>query len=312
MSDPRPRIGLALGSGAARGLAHIGVLKVLEEAAIPIDVIAGTSIGALIGALYAAGVPLRQMEEITCNLNWRDMTRLLDPVLPTSGLLDSGRVALFMTRLLPVDTFEELPVPLAVTATDVETGEALVIRKGSLREGLQAAIAFPGIFAPVPFGTRFLVDGGLCNPVPAEIAYDMGASHVIGVCAIPPVKKPKAETSLPPQEVPSPNRSRWRDFFTAAGIEKLLRDTWSSNESPDQHPHHHKPPNIFSICARSVAIMENQINALRLERARIDALIRPDFGDLTMLEFHRAAEIIAAGEEAARAMLPRIKRLSEA
>jgi NTE family protein len=315
MSDHRPRIGLALGSGAARGLAHIGVLKVLDEAAIPIDVIAGTSIGALIGALYAAGVSPRRMEEITCNLNWRDMARLLDPVLPTSGLLDSNRVARFMARLLPVDTFEKLRIPLAVTATDVETGEALIIRKGNLREGLRATIAFPGIFAPVPFGTRFLVDGGLCNPVPAEIAYNMGATRVIGVCAIPPVRKPGSETSLPPQSETSHPRTGWRNFFTAAGIEKLLRETWSPSgrtAQPTSGPRQRKPPNIFSICARSVAIMENQINALRLERARIDALIQPDFGELNMLEFHRAAETIAAGEVAARAMLPRLKRLNGA
>ena len=317
MSAANTTIGLALGSGAARGLAHIGVLKVLEEAAIPISYVAGTSIGAFIGALYAAGVPIQQMEKTLCDLDWRALTRVLAPILPTSGLLDSKKVANFMAELLPVKTFEELSIPLAVTATDVESGEALVIHQGSLLQGLHAATAFPGIFTPALWRGRFLVDGGLCNPVPADVAYSMGAQRVIGVSAIPALTRP-LPAALPniSRSLPKARRTL-REFFTSNQIERLFRDIWqndnrqqntSPNEQPAEHPKH-RAPGIFKVCSRSVAIMENQINDLRLEKEDIDLLIRPCFNDISLLDFHRAKEAIAAGETATRQLLPEIRRL---
>lgn len=317
MSAANKAIGLALGSGAARGLAHIGVLKVLEQAAIPIACIAGTSIGAFIGALYAAGVPTEQMEKTLCDLDWRALTRLLGPTLPTSGLLDGGKVASFMAELLPVKTFEELAIPLAVTATDVESGEALVIHQGSLLEGLHAATAFPGIFSPVPRDGRFLVDGGLCNPVPADVAYGMGARRVIGVSAIPALPKPPAALLRTVSPLTPKKHRPLREFFTGAQIEALLQEIWQrgSNKqgaSPGKQPPNQakrRPPGIFKVCARSVAIMENQINDLRLEKEAIDLLIRPCFDDISLLDFHRAEEAIAAGEAATRQRLPEIRRL---
>lgn len=313
MPEIRPQIALALGSGAARGLAHIGVLKVLEDEGILVDLIAGTSIGAALGALYAAGVSVHRMEEVMRDLDWRTLARLIDPTLPTSGLMDGKRVSTFLEQLLPVSTFEELRIPLAITATDVETGEALIIRKGNLLEGLRAAIAFPGIFTPVPFGERFLVDGGLTNPVPLEVAYQMGATKVIAVCTIPRIQQPSTETFLLSKRLPSAEPSTLRHFFTAANIEKLLRDIWRPEHRTEEEPYvrNRKPPNIFSICSRSVAIMENRINALQLKHIHADVLIWPDFEDLTMLEFHRAVEAIAAGEKAARLALPQLRALRD-
>jgi predicted acylesterase/phospholipase RssA len=151
----RPKLGLALGSGAARGLAHIGVLKVLEEADIPIDIITGTSMGAFIGAMYAAGVPVAQMEQVALEIDWLSMARLLTPVMPTSGLSDGKKLVTFMAELLPVRDFKDLHLPLAVTATDINTGEAIIIKQGDLLEALHASLAFPGIFSPVRFGQRF-------------------------------------------------------------------------------------------------------------------------------------------------------------
>ena len=165
IASPSPKLGLALGSGAARGLAHIGVLKVLDEAKIPVDIITGTSIGALIGAMYAAGVPVAQMEDVALTIDWRKMASLLKPVLPTSSLTDSRKLVAFIAELLPAREFKDLQQTLAVTATDINTGEAIIIKQGDLLEALQASLAFPGIFSPVRFGQRFLVDGGLCNPI---------------------------------------------------------------------------------------------------------------------------------------------------
>lgn len=304
-----PRLGLALGSGAARGLAHIGVLKVLEEAKVPIFGVAGTSIGAFIGALYAAGVPVQRMEEVACELDWRKLARLFNPTLPTSGLVDGRKLVDFMAELLPVHNFEALPLPLAVTATDIETGEALIIRKGNLLEALRAALAFPGIFPPVRFGDRFLVDGGLCNPVPADVVRHLGADRVVGICTIPDIDKQAPEVFVPR----SPGRlGLHRDIFSATGIEQLVHRLLGSDPlaEPAVEANGRKVPGIFRVCAQSVAIMENQINALRLAENHHDLILRPKCPGVTLLEFHRAAEIIAAGEAAARAALPEIQQLA--
>jgi NTE family protein len=304
------RLGLALGSGAARGLAHIGVLKVLEEAKIPVFGIAGTSIGAFIGALYAAGVPVQRMEAVACELDWRKLARLLNPTVPISGLVDGRKLVEFIAELLPVHSFEALRLPLAVTATDIETGEALIIRKGDLLEALSAALAFPGIFPPVRFGDRFLVDGGLCNPVPADVVRHLGADQVIGICTIPDVDKQTPEAFMPRIRT-NGEQGRHRDLFSATGIEQLFRRLVGSASLPDPavEMNDRKVPGIFRVCAQSVAIMENQINALRLADNHHDLIIRPKCPGITLLEFHRAAEIIAAGEEATRAALPEIRQL---
>lgn len=312
MRDPLPpKVGLALGSGAARGLAHIGVIKVLEEENLPLDLIAGTSMGAFIGALYAAGVPVRRIEETALAVDWKRLTRLLDPVLPTSGLIDGKKLMAFMAELLPARTFEELSIPLAITATDIETGEAIIIKKGDLLEGLRAGLAFPGIFSPVRFGNRFLVDGGLCHPVPTDVVRSLGAERVIGICAIPKVNKQTPEAFLPPDRNKPSAAGPLRELFSAAGIEQLARrvikQSDSSAPSPDEGSR--RVPNIFRVCAQSVAIMENEINDLRLARNTRDLVIRPELNGINLLEFHRADEIIRAGEAAARAALPSIHNL---
>ncbi len=304
----RPRLGLALGSGAARGLAHIGVLKVLEEAEIPIDIIAGTSMGALIGAMYAAGVPINHMEKAALEIDWRSMAKLLDPVLPTSGLTDSKKLVSFMAELLPARDFEDLNRPMAVTATDINTGEAVIIKQGNLLEALRAGLAFPGIFSPVRFGQRFLVDGGLCKPIPTDVARHLGADKVIGVCTIPAVNKQTPETSLPAIPGYAKPVSRWRDLFSARSIELAFRAAIRQGLKEDARGDL-KTPNIFRVCAQSVVIMENVINELHLRQNPQDLIIRPSLNGITLLEFHRAKEIMAAGEASARAALPEIEYL---
>lgn len=309
------RIGLALGSGAARGLTHIGILKVLEQEKLPIHCIAGTSIGALIGALYAAGVSVAQMEEVARNVDWQKMAGLIDPIIPSSGLIDGKKVSQFIAELLPVETFEELHIPLAVVTTDVETGEMLVIKRGLLREALRAAVSFPGIFTPVRFAGRFLVDGGLCNPVPVDVARELGANRVIGVCAIPEVDKRPQETFLLSEPETHPAKNFLLDFFNSERVEKILREIWhpgernEKNSPPPQPDKERKPPSILKIFAQCIAIMENEINTLRLERAEADLLIRPELNGITLLEFHKAEQAIRAGERETRDKLRKIYSL---
>ena len=310
-TPPRPRLGLALGSGAARGLAHIGVLKVLEEAGITIDIIAGTSMGAFIGAMYAAGVPVIQMEKAALEIDWLRMARLLDPVLPTSGLTDGKKLVSFMAALLPARDFKDLQQSLAITATDINTGESIIIKQGDLLEALRASLAFPGIFSPVRFGKRFLVDGGLCKPIPTDVARSLGAEKIIGVCTIPAVVKQTPETFLPASHGRAKTVSRWRDFFSARGIEQAMRSALGqeTEENEAGTPDNLKIPNIFRVCAQSVAIMENVINDLHMRQNPDDLIIRPHLEGITLLEFHRAKEVIAAGEKATRAALPDIEYL---
>ena len=171
-------VGLALGGGFARGFAHLGVLQVLEESHVPISCIAGTSIGSILGAAYAAGVPLARMMAVCRNIRFKDFARWR---ISRLGLASNDRMADLIRDVFNTQTFESLLIPLAVLATDLGTGEPVVFSHGSLVDAIRASCAFPGLFEPVRIGTRCLVDGGLVAPVPTQAARDMGAGCVIGV-----------------------------------------------------------------------------------------------------------------------------------
>src|SRR5215469_8162631 len=185
---PRLRIGLALGGGFARGLAHIGVLKVLEEENVPIDLIAGTSVGSVIGAAYASGMSAREMEEIAALVRFKDFSRW---TFSRFGLFSNDKMALFLNKFLRCKTFEELRIPLAVTATDIVTGEPAVFTKGALVDPVRASCAYPGMFLPVNINGRLLVDGLLAHGVPSAPLRDMGAERVVAVYLSANWVKPK-------------------------------------------------------------------------------------------------------------------------
>jgi len=173
-----PAIGLALGGGFARGIAHVGVLKVLEEAGIPIRLIAGTSVGALIGAAYCSGVTIAELEEVAYKVRFTTFARW---TLSRYGFATNDRMVSFLTRTLKVQTFEELRIPLGVTATDFNTGEGMVFTSGSIIDPVRASCAYPGMFLPVEIRGRWLVDGMLSNPVPTRPLRAMGAERVLAV-----------------------------------------------------------------------------------------------------------------------------------
>jgi NTE family protein len=173
-----PAIGLALGGGFARGIAHVGVLKVLEEEGIPIRLIAGTSVGALIGAAYCSGVTIAELEEVAYKVRFTTFARW---TLSRYGFATNDRMVSFLTRTLKVQTFEELRIPLGVTATDFNTGEGMVFSSGSIIDPVRASCAYPGMFLPVEIRGRWLVDGMLSNPVPTRPLRAMGAERVLAV-----------------------------------------------------------------------------------------------------------------------------------
>src|SRR5450755_1094956 len=173
-----PAIGVALGGGFARGIAHIGVLKVLEEEGIPVRVVTGTSVGALMGAAYCSGVSLAELEELAHNVRFTTFARW---TLSRCGFASNDRMVSFLTRTLKVKTFEELRIPLGVTATDFNTGEGVVFHSGSIIDPVRASCAYPGMFLPVEIRGRYLVDGMLSHPVPTRPLRQMGAERVLAV-----------------------------------------------------------------------------------------------------------------------------------
>jgi NTE family protein len=174
----RPGVALALGGGFARGFAHLGVLQVFEENHIAISHIAGTSVGSILGAAYASGAPLAQIMATCRTLKFRDIARWHVSRL---GLATNHRLADLIKRVFVSRTFEQLRIPMAVVATNLNSGEAVVFTEGNLIDPIRASCAFPGIFEPVEIGTRWLVDGGLIAPVPTQAARNMGAKYVVGV-----------------------------------------------------------------------------------------------------------------------------------
>jgi len=174
----RPRVGLALAGGFARGIAHIGVLRVLREAGIPIDLVAGTSVGALIGAAFCAGTPLEEMEQIGATTSFTDFGRWTPSWL---GLATNQRLEKFLARFTAVKTFEEMATPLAIATTDINAGVSVYYTRGPVALPLRASCAYPGLFVPIQFEGRTLVDGFLTAPVPVEGALLLGADVVIAV-----------------------------------------------------------------------------------------------------------------------------------
>ncbi len=173
-----PSIGIALGGGFARGLTHVGVLKVFEEEGIPISFIAGTSVGSVIGAAYCSGVSAKELEEIASLVRFKHFARW---TISRFGIASNDRMIGFLKRIVKVRTFEELRIPLAVTATDFVTGDGVVFRKGDLIEPVRASCAYPGMFLPVNINGRLLIDGLLAHAVPTVPLREMGAERVLGV-----------------------------------------------------------------------------------------------------------------------------------
>lgn len=310
-SAHRPKVGLVLGSGSARGLAHLGVIRAIEAAGIEVDFVVGSSMGALIGAIYAAG-KLDELEATFKTFDWKKTLSFFDVILPKSGLLDGAKVSELVRAHIHAETIEALGKSFAAVATDIVSGEEIVIRSGDVIEAVRASISVPGIFTPVRSNGRVLVDGGLTNPVPVSVARAMGADIVIAVDLnheIVAGKNLKPLVSVPnPSDAGAVGRfSRWVDGYRqsmqdlkgrllameAPGAAQFAR--WASKEET--------LPSIFEVLLASINIMETRITQTRLELDRPDILIQPPLGHIRFLEFGRAEEIIGLGYRKAQEKL---------
>lgn len=183
MSEKRKykKVGLALSSGGWRGLAHLGVIKALIKHGIPIDYIAGSSVGALVGGMYDALKDIDKLEEVIGGLGYRDLAKVLSDPYSSSGILKGEKMVKFLKRHVGDKKIEELEIPFGAVTTDLKTAKTVVLRKGSLVEGIRASISVPLVFEPVEYGEKLLIDGGTSTPVPVKVVRDMGAEVVIGV-----------------------------------------------------------------------------------------------------------------------------------
>jgi len=251
----RPRIAWALGGGGARGLAHLGVLRVLEREKIPIDFLAGTSMGAAVAVVYAASKNLKYLASLAENINWEN---LFDLRFPRLGLISGKHIISFIKILSKDKKLEELTPPVWVLATDLLTGEEVIFKEGDVELAVRASISIPGIFTPVNYQGRLLVDGGVVAGVPVRAARQMGADLVIAV--------------------------------NVAG---------DSSDLP--------PKNFVEILMKTVDIMGTRLN--RIQVAEADLALSPEIGSVGTGHFHRAADCIKKGEEAALKSLPQIKEI---
>jgi NTE family protein len=327
------KIGYALGGGAARGLSHIGVLKVLEERGIFPDVIAGTSVGAIIGALYAGGYKPVEIEELVLGLDWKKLVHLVDMNLPFKGLLQGKRVVLLLKSVLGDLTFPQLKYAFACVATDINNGKQVVLRNGSLIDAIRASISIPGIFTPVAIKRRYLVDGSLINAVPVSVCRDMGAGYVIGVNVVPDPGKAicNSNKDQQPQSCRSAKigeaenktelvavsgedshslRSRITDIENATKM-FLLSHRPKKGRGIIEAPHSSevnkvyrvqtKSPGLLHVLSQTWTITEFRVAMENLKGA--DLVISPEVEDIGFWQFNNAAQAITAGEQAARIAL---------
>ena len=264
------KVGLALGSGAARGLAHIGVLEVLQQEGIPIDIITGTSAGALIGALYASSLDTSKIKQLALDVAHKRLIPLVDPSLPKTGLIKGQKIKELISQSIGGDiAFSDLKIPFACIATDIDTGEEVVIDHGSVAEAVRASISIPAVFTLTKWEGRYLVDGNLVNPVPVNILKRMGADLTIAVSVSPDVTDRKKQVK----------KERYMDS---------------------------RKPNMIGIIMQSIHIATYALVKASLEEA--DIVIGPQVAHTGSADFHHAEEFIRLGKLAAQDSIPEIRR----
>jgi NTE family protein len=291
-----PAIGLVLGSGAARGFAHIGVMRALQARGIAPDIIVGTSMGALVGGCYATN-QLDPLEEWARSLTRRRIISYLDVTLGGSGLISGGRLANRLEESIGDAAIEDLPIRFAAIATEIGTGHEVWLTRGSLSLALRASYALPGVFAPVHLGGRWLVDGALVNPVPVSAARALGARVVIavnmdadrfgrGATIASHGSDPGDSRDVAPLAEPRNGFARLRGMFSA---ERALKRQIIDGAAR---------PGFSTVMIESFNIMQDRLTRMRLAGDPPDVHITPRIGHVGWLDFHRAAEAIDIGHAA--------------
>ncbi|MHC4822448.1 MAG: patatin-like phospholipase family protein [Planctomycetota bacterium] len=276
---------LALGGGAARGLAHIGIIRVLEEHGVVVRGVAGTSIGAIVGGLYSAD-KLDTFETFVRKMDAKGMLRMLDPIIPRSGLLGGGRVMRKLEEFVGETQIEDTGLPFCAIATDLESGIEVVLRDGSLVDAIRASFAIPGVFTPVQVDGYWLVDGGVSTPVPIRAARSLfpGLPVIaVNLNNIDMVFEGEKEALEARRSNADPGADK-----EAGRIERLLRRMGSDKD---------RRPGLLSSISDSLTHMEHRISRFQIAAEDPDLLLEPAVFGVGVFDFHRAAPIIEAGED---------------
>lgn len=347
---PRPKIGIALGSGVARGWAHIGVLRVLGNAGIVPDIVSGTSIGAVVGGCHVAN-QLEPLEEFARSLTRRRLISVVDFRFRSSGLIGDSKLEAILYKYLGGRQLEDMERTFIAVATELSTGHEVWLHEGSLVQAIRASYALPGVLAPVPIDNRWLIDGALVNPVPVSVVRALGARVVIAVNLntdpFDPVARRQARAHHPSLYVPTPPPSR-----VAPDVEKEIAalieegtigapDSANTEATPDESSalmdgirstfnkmrgskttsereivkralgSAQRGPGFASVLLASLNIIQDRLARARLASDPPDIVIAPKVGHLSLMEFDRADELIRLGEEAAEEALPVIRETIE-
>lgn len=296
-----PTIGLVLGGGAARGFAHIGVIRALIAKGFTPDIITGTSIGAVVGGCYAAG-KIDDFEEWAKSLTKRRILGYLDLSFSGSGLISGGRLAEKLFAGLGDTTIEELPIRYAAIATEIGTGHEVWITRGKLADAMRASYALPGVFPPVSISGRWLMDGALVNPLPISVARALGARVVIAVNVNADNfgRGTTVQDLGPMTEAPIAQTAAQTLF---GGDEKSAKRRFLGTA---------ERPGISTVMVEAFNVMQDRITRARLAGDPPDVLISPKLGKVGVFEFHRAQEAIALGAEATERALESIRESADA
>ncbi len=293
---------IALGGGGAKGYAHLGVLKALKELDIHFDIVTGTSIGSFVGAVYAGG-GIEKLEEISLKINIADLPRILTPAFSKHGLLSGNYINQLLKKVITQEKIEELPIKYAAVSVDINKGETVRFTEGNLGMAIRASIAIPGLFTPVIDGDRFLVDGGVMEPVPVNSARKLGADFVVAVDLI----------------------SKFKTFSEEAGTKGILDDMPFKTEidhlgnyikklgetlylfEKDKKLFNDKT--VVDIVQRISVISQSRMIENQVQLGNPEIVITPDVTEIGVLDFHKSKEGIEAGYKATKEKFPEIKKL---
>ncbi len=303
MMQKVPSVGLALGSGSARGWAHIGVIRALSEYGIEPDVVCGSSIGALVGAAYSCD-QLDKLEEWVNTLSWRDIVHYMDVTFVGGGFLKGERLMTFFQQFTQDMPIEELPKRFGAVATDLDSGREVWLQRGSLLDAVRASIAVPGMFKPFKHNERWLVDGGLVNPVPVSLCRAMGADIVIAVNLNGDVVG-KHRRSLPSDNTGDNTTKEQQESGT---------ELWGKLTAQLKNNIHERTdgllksvrntPSLFDVLAGSINIMQDRITRSRMAGDPPDVMLSPRLAHIALLEFDKSREVIAEGKACVEHMMP--------
>jgi len=316
----RPKVGLALGSGGSRGIVHMEILDGLPRMGIPLDLIVGSSIGAVAAGLYAAGALPRVRDDLRA-MKREDFFRMFDPSLSRYGFFSGRKILVFLRRYIPAETrIEELSIPLGIVATDYESGRPVVFRKGNLLEAIRASISIPGVFTPVRIGKKLLLDGGVVSPLPIDIAEEMGAHLVIAVSLQPAIGQLRRLLPLGRKQAAAGRGVNASSFPLVDHVVRRLSsvrkeesgwlkiaDQWLTakrSEAEDRK----KLPNLIDIVTRTIDIMAYTETLQMLASHPPSVLFEFDFPEIGTLDFTKSEELLAEGRRLLERKKPELQK----